>query len=273
MNTEIPRYAANPLLAFVDYLHESSRLLHLSIEGVSMLRALPNTVTVLEETDHTPRTPEQAAKRKEEYKQELKEATIRAEFANKERKGGFPLLHAHTLVGLWSAFEVSIEDSLVGMMMNEPDLLGSEAFAKIRIPLAEFEALEKEERMRLLIGELERSQGRKHGVDRFEALLAQVKLSGPVDQETKKTIWEMHHVRNVIVHRGSVADRRTIQNCPWMGMKVGDRVKVGHHSLAGYDKALHDYLMVIIRRLAIKYDVDIDSKIRRATEAMSEGSY
>jgi len=247
MNVAIPRYAANPLLRFIDYSRQSLQILHMSTSGISMQIALPNTLEVLEETDHAPRTPEDAAKRREEYEHELRQAKELAEFADKEEKNGFPLLHEHTLVGLWGAFEASVEDCLIGMLLEEPELLQNEAFSKVRIPLVEFETLEKEERMRLLIAELERGQGlgRKHGVDAFEALLAQVKLSGAVDPEIKKTLWEMHHVRNVIVHRGSLADRRLVQGCPWMGLKVGDRIIISHRALHKYDHALGEYLLSI----------------------------
>jgi hypothetical protein len=236
------------------------------MSGISMFRHAPNTITVLEETDHTPYTPEEAAKRREKYLEELRIAEANAAFAEKEEERGFPHLHANAVVGLWGALESSLEDFLVAILMNEPELLRSEAFSKIRIPLAEYETLEKEERMRILVEELERGQGlgKLQGVGGLEKLLAYVDLSGDVEANTKKTLWEMQNIRNVIVHRGSVADKRLIQNCPWLGLKVGDAVVVRHDSLHKYDLALHDYLLTIIRRLGVKYDVDVESKMRAA---------
>jgi GNAT superfamily N-acetyltransferase len=239
------------------------------MRGISMFKSLPNTVQVLEETDHTPCTAEEAEKRREVYEKKLKDAKKHADFAEKEQREGFPLLHAHTLVGDWGALQSSIEDALVGMLMNEPELMQLESFSKIKITLAEFETLEKEERMRLLVEELQRGQGlgRKQGADVFEALLDQVKLSGPVEDKLKKTMWEMHNLRNVIVHRGSIADRRLVKGCPWLGLKVGDRVKIDHEDFEKHHFALGEYLMVIIRRMSVKYEVDIDKKIKDATES------
>ena len=39
------------------------------------------------------------------------------------------------------------------MLMNKPDLLHSECFSKIKISLAEFEILEKEDRIRYIFEE------------------------------------------------------------------------------------------------------------------------
>lgn len=229
-----------------------------------MHTALPSTITVLHETDHTIYMPEEAAKREEEHQKDLKAARADAEFAAKEIKDGFPLLNAHALVGLWSALESAVEDALVGTLMNEKELLKSEAFAKLRIPLAEYDVLEQDERMRLLIQELRRGHPleQTQGVDGMERLLGYMNLSGQVDPEVKKTMWEMQNVRNVIVHRGSIVDRRLMKNCPWLPFKLGEPLTVSYKDLHRYDMALHEYLFEIIRRLGLKYNVEIDDTIK-----------
>ena len=56
--------------------------------------------------------------------------------------------------------------------MNYLSMLTNELFIKTRVSLAQFELLEKEERMRHLIGEFEQTSGlaKKHGVYRVELL-------------------------------------------------------------------------------------------------------
>ncbi len=65
---------------------------------------------------------------------------------------------------------------LVGILMNEPHHLKEPSFAKVRVPLTEFEALDKEDRMRLLVEEINRSSplGQKNGIGAFESLLEEV---------------------------------------------------------------------------------------------------
>jgi hypothetical protein len=203
-----------------------------------------------------------------EKKTQLERAQAEAELAHRESKTGFPLLHAHTLVGVWGAFEAAIEDTVVNVLMSQPDLLRNEVFAKVRIPLAEFETLDKEERIRRLIDELERgpSLGKRQGVYAFEMLLVPVKLASDTNPDPKKTIWEMYHVRNVIVHRGFIADKKLVEACPWLGLKVGDPITVTHESFMRYGDALREYGSTIIRRLGKRCDADVDKRMRDAVE-------
>jgi len=73
-------------------------------------------------------------------------------------------------------------------------------------------------------------------------LLELFDLSGTVDGEIKKVMWEMHHVRNVIVHRASCADDRIVEACPWMNLKRGQHIEIKRTMLPRYQKALFLYL-------------------------------
>lgn len=260
----IPSYVASPLRSYLDYLDESMRLLHMSMGGIAMITSIPHSLEVLGEGAYCSNPPEDPVKRKAEFLKELRQAQERARFAEKERDRGFPLLHAHTLVGVWGAFESALEDSIVGMLMNEPDLLQSEHFSKIKVSLADFLVLEKEDHVRYIVEEMSRSHSlvRRQGVDGFEIFLGFVGLSGAVDPAIKKTIWEVNHVRNVIVHRGSIADRKLVQSCPWLNYKVSDKITISHQALEKYVGTLTEYLNILIRRLCVKYDVDYEKKVQ-----------
>ena len=71
----------------------------------------------------------------------------------------------------------------------------------------------------------------------------------------------MHHIRNVIVHRASLADRRLVQNCPWLGLKLGDKVLVTHQSLGAYGEALAKYVLTILERACLRYGVDLKKRL------------
>lgn len=228
------------------------------MQGISTLRGMPNLIKALR-----PWQPP-GESRADKKRISLKRAQNYATFAEKEITSGFPLLHAHTLVGAWGALEAAIEDMLVGLLMNEPELLQGGAFARIRISLADFQTLDKEDRMRLVLEEVGRGHGTatKHGVDTFESILDHFSLSGAVGPKIKKNIWEMNHVRNVIVHRASVADRRLVASCPWMKLAIGDKVLIRHEILHRYIHALYEYVRLIVHRLAKRYDVDLEALIK-----------
>jgi hypothetical protein len=182
----------------------------------------------------------------------LKETQKRAELAQSEINNGFPMLHANAVVGAWGALESAMIDFLVLWLINQPDALKCEEFSKIKIILADFETLEKEERMRFLISELERSVRSKfkEGVSRFESLLSVIGLSGPVDEKVRKTLYEMFHIRNIIVHCASIADRRFVQACPWLGYSIGDSVTVSHKNWLNYLKAIDEYAACKLSRIS-----------------------
>jgi hypothetical protein len=153
---------------------------------------------------------------------------------------------------------------LVGILLNEPEVLRKDVFAKLRVPLAEFEAKDREERVRYLLAEIGRTLGRRNGVDAFECLLAFFDLSGEVDENIKKLFWEAHHMRNVIVHRASLADRRLIDACPWLKLQINDSVTVSHKFLQMAGRALCDYVLIVTHRLGKRYNVDTHGLIERA---------
>jgi hypothetical protein len=193
-----------------------------------------------------------------EHEDRLAAADKDAEIAARECAAGFPLLQEFTLVGFWGAFEAAIEDLVIGIISNEPSFLHAEPFSKVKVPLAEFEALTRDDRMRLLLRELQwllRSDQRG-GVNSFEMILDSVNLSGVVAEEIREAIWEMHHVRNLIVHRCSCVDRTFAESCPKLGLKVGDRMKASRKQLANYIASLLEYSVLIEKRLAARYPAD-----------------
>jgi hypothetical protein len=247
----IPRYAAAPLQLFVDSWKSNVRLLHLSMRGLRVLNRMPGVFEdLLEHSD-----PDEQAR----LTSDLSEARKEAELAEQESKTGFPLLHANALVAMWWAMESAIEDMLVGILLNEAEILKKEVFARICVPLVDLETRDREERMRLLLTELGRNLGRKRGVSAFECLLRCFDLSGPVKDDDRKLIWQMHYLRDVIVHRNGCADRRLVEACPWLQLEVNEPVVISHAMFTQFAHAVCGYVVTVTHRLVMRYDVDTHS--------------
>jgi hypothetical protein len=247
---KVPRYALAPLQRLLEYLENAKTLLKVSIRAISMVQNMPDLVEAVASVNRGgPDWDEEG------HKVTLLSIRQDAEFAKKECDTGFPLLHDFTLVGLWGAFEAAVEDVIVAILCNETDLLRADPFAKIRIPLAEFETLEREDRVRILLAELQRTLRLNHrqGVTGFEGILESVGLAGEVNPEVRKGIWEMHHTRNVIVHRRSCVDRVFVAACPELALEIGDRIIVTPDLLTRYLKSLAQYTTAIIHRMKVRY--------------------
>lgn len=239
----MPNWAWQPAWTLANYFDEIHMILSISVQGSRMVQDFPEFLDIIGEAKQEPDKPLDPGK------MSLAEIKARSQFAENEAKKGHPIIHAHALVSQWSAFEIFVEDLGVAFLMNKPELLKREVFAKIKIPLAEFELMDKDERCRQLFSEALRQNGRRYGVDHYERLLEPIGLSGEADDETKKVLRAYHHVRNLIVHRGSVVDRRVVEACPWIGLKIGDRVRITPSSYWNYDKHLWKYALLIVRRL------------------------
>jgi len=187
----------------------------------------------------------------EELAREIARAREVAEFARDQAVRGFDLLYAHAIVGLWGALETAVTDFFVRFLLHSPQALANETVQKVRIPLAEFESLESEDRMRVVVDELERTlrSQYKSGIERFEGLFATFGLSSEVPSEVRQTLFEMFHIRNVIAHRNLLADRRLVAACPWLPYVPGETIKLSINRFLDYYKALARYLEILSNRV------------------------
>lgn len=187
--------------------------------------------------------------------EELESARKMAELAQREVDGGFALLHSQAVVSLWSSLEDLLRTFLARWLANEASAKQADSVQKLKITLGEYESMDEEERSFYVVELLERElqSPLRHGVSRFESVLEPFGLSGRIGKATQKDIYELYHVRNVLVHRRGFADRRLIQACPWLGVEVGDPLVVSHKMYAGYSKAVADYVLELIQRVRVHF--------------------
>lgn len=135
-------------------------------------------------------------------------------------------------------------------LMAKPETLQRTEFSKIRVPIAEFQLLCKEDQMSYLIAEVQRDlkADLRLGITRFEKLLDAIGMGGYTSTEVSKAIYEAQQVRNVIAHRSGLADRQLTQACPWLGLKPGEPVIIGHRKFTYYLQAIHLYIVGINNR-------------------------
>lgn len=242
-----PGWATEAFTQFLDYSEDLNRILHLSTRGISMIRAVPKVVEVLAKVkqDDDPSTVEER----------LEKAKEEAELAQREVDTDFPLLHAQAVVSLWGGLESLIRVFLSRWITNEPKALGANQIKKLRMQFGEYESLDREERAYYVIDLLERElqSPLKQGVMRFETILDVFGLSGQIDEDVKKNLFEMYHVRNIIVHRRGLADRKLLNACPWLSLHVGDLVTIDRKCFRRYSNSVVSYIIELIVRVAVYF--------------------
>ena len=173
----------------------------------------------------------------------LEDAHRNAEWVQKEAQSEFPLLHAHSVVGLWSALEVLCEDFAIAWLKNMLAAWMIPDVARLRIPLATFHQFSEDDKLRYVVSELSRSQGGdlRKGVGKLKSLLQVFGLNPPIGPNLQRALHELCHIRNVFVHCGGIADQRFVTECPWLSIGPGERVLVSHALYGWYHFAAKRY--------------------------------
>jgi hypothetical protein len=236
---------ATPCLRFIDYASDVDGLVTLTGDGISHLRRVPIilelAITGLGSTDEA------------KSDERVKLAKETAQLAESEIAKDFPLLHSHAVMGVWGALEAMVEDLAISWIEHNPSILSEPKIARIRIPLVEFQMMEQQDRLRFLVSELQRDLGAelKSGATRFESLLSALGLGGPLDKRIRDILFEAQNLRNIFAHRGGVADRRFIANCPQLHYVVGDTVTIDTPYFDRILRGLVMYSTIILNRCRV----------------------
>jgi hypothetical protein len=247
------KWTAPALRRFQVFIEQADAFLRMTQSSMNVLTAIPRIVEAVEKAE--PARTEEARARALATREK---AAREAQFAREQQERGFPTLYAHTIVALWGALEVMTKDLVIAWLQHVPDALSAPAFASIRITLVDYDRLDQLDRLHYLVRELERSlkSDLKAGVNRFETLLDAIGMSGEVPDEARRLLFEMSQVRNVIVHSGSIADRKFVDACPWLGFKIGDEVRVTDARYKSYFVAVTNYMITVCNRALVHAGIE-----------------
>lgn len=228
---------------FVEYSSELEILVHVHLSAVTHLREWSTVLKTIRTTSDAPLADGLAT----QIKQLEREAEYIEEMA--DRKHG--LLHSHLLVGLWSALEVLVEDSLADWLKDHPAVLNEDRVSKVKLSVADMLALPDDEKYKMIVrgvAQVEKAP-LKTGVDCFERVLSVFGVGGSLEADIKRAIYELHQVRNAVAHRGSLVDRKLSAACPWLPFELNSRLDIDHVRFMYYTHATHVYVNVVLGRL------------------------
>jgi hypothetical protein len=231
----------------LDKHERRTHVLRLSMSGISMIRGVPKAIAALAAADAG----------LEDAKEKMERAEKDKELAQREVDHDFPLLHEQATIALWSELEALVRSFLARLLANNPAAWHCEAIKKLRVRLGDYVGLETLDRCLWIIDliDQELSGPLRSGVTRFENLLQPFQLSGSVEPECQKALFELSQVRNVLVHRSGVADRKLLEACPWLNLKAGDNLQITHEMWQAYDGAVGVYVLEIIQRTRVYFGI------------------
>jgi hypothetical protein len=229
---------------FIARMLEVKRILHLSVRGISML---PETTVFVEKWEKYRRS---TTGRPERPGRSVDDRRAEAQLAKSERERGFPVLYSHATVAIWGHLEAFVEDLATSHLLNVANATEGEPFRSVKITVQDLNRLERRELMQHVVREAMRSlkADLKTGVEQFDGILAAIGMGGPVDNEVRENLHELCSIRNVIVHRSGVVDRKLKDRCPGGKYGVGDQVVVTAADFSRYDGAIHAFIFELLVR-------------------------
>jgi len=246
-----PSWAFEPFKWFLKESEQLKQLFNLSVKGISVLQAMPKVVDAIGSAEGIEDDPN--------HKEKKKRAQEMARLARNEVKENFPLLHAQNLVALWSLMESLIRNFISEWIGHYPEELSKISDRKLKISLVTYHSIPDSEKPLYIVGQLEKELGAglRKGIDRFESMLKPFGFSGAVSKEIRKNIFEMCQIRNAIVHRAGHADRTLVDSCPWLNLKIGQKIKVSKEIYMRSYSASGAYIVQLISRIGEKYGKDM----------------
>lgn len=189
-----------------------------------------------------------------EYDRRRAASKAKEELALREVAEGFPGLFGQGVVSLWGLLESGVRSVAASYIQGMTGALQLPDLAKLKVKLGEYEALDGEDRAYYVLDLVERELAGplRSGAERFECLLKVFSLDGPVPDELGRTLFEFSQVRNLLAHKDGVADRRFVNNCPWLPVSVGCEFHVDASRFHKYASASGDYMALIAERIFAK---------------------
>lgn len=238
-----------PFRILLDFIEEVDRVLFLTTNAIASTRGQAELMEALHESDRVVRS-EPIFPDAETARREIKRAAAFDKMAADEIARGFPLSISHSIVAIWSALESSIPQFVIGVLSIHPEKLQGKAFERIKLPVSTYHGASGDEFWEAVVEEVGRNTSAhlKPGIGRFEALLDAVDLGGEVDPDVRKDLFEMSKVRNLIVHRFAIVDRRFLEECFWKAATLGERLNLTMDDYHRYRNATTRYAGSVLRR-------------------------
>ena len=162
-----------------------------------------------------------------ELARDLKDAEELEEFAKRQVDLKHPYLYNLALIRTWSILETFVDEVAMSRLRGST----LDAFPQLhalKMSISEFINVDGAERLEIILTRFKETQAStlKKGNGRFKIVLDAVAVNGAVDEWVSKMFLEMSEIRNSLVHRGGVVDKRLLESCPWLREVRGGEVGV-----------------------------------------------
>lgn len=242
-----------PFEQLIRNVEEVHKLLRWSMQGIAVRQTFPQALRAIAKAH--------GKEEESDSKRRIEAAEADAAAVAEEVAAGFPLLHAQSTVTLWTVLELAIQEYVVRWLETEPEVTRIRPISQAKITLGEYLEVAETERARFLAELLDRNTDSRlrPGLGRFEPALSAFGIHAEVDEAVRRDILELQSIRNLLVHRHGVVDRRFVGRCPWLERKVGEQLRVPHGDFKRYSNAVMSYVTAVMYATGDAFGRDLRS--------------
>jgi hypothetical protein len=176
----------------------------------------------------------------------LREQRTLGPWAKSLVEGDYHEIHVSMLISIWSAVEVAVEDTVVLLLLREPETRKLLATAGVEVQKQLTDAPTEETARRAFRAIERRIRQTNRAGPALAAILSAVGLSLQLPAGAADSLTELNAVRNALLHRGGIADEATVRETPSLKLAEGDAIRITSPMLDKYYKATSDFAGALI---------------------------
>ena len=178
-------------------------------------------------------------------------------FIEDQSARGFPFLYTFASAQLWAILEAYIQDFVLELLRDESSVRKTKGVLELEGPLMQFIAASPAEQAEILFAKLLQKRGQRFaydGIGGFQLVLKEVGLGGPVHDAVRACLYELYHVRNLVLHRNGVVDKKFKESGLGFDVEIGQEIMLTHARFSRYGAACAWYVLETLRRFYGRID-------------------
>ncbi len=185
----------------------------------------------------------------------LAEAPLLSQWAAELRKEDYSTVNSHSLISIWSAVEVAVEDTVVLILSKDPSAVDVVSAAGVKTAGFGEGPLTEEEARRLFTNRIQRKIGENLRVGEFYTrVLGLFGLTISLSNHALSKLEEANWVRNCLMHRGGIIDAKAAQSVATLRPFLGRKLPLTKQRYLEYHDAIGKLLGAIMEAaIASKY--------------------
>jgi len=178
----------------------------------------------------------------------IKEQRFLEEKSKELISSNYNSINSHSLVNLWASIETAIEDTIVYVFMYAPDALcdlESNGYNIKKFLSGEFTEESSRKLYRSYEGQVRKSE-RSIG-SAYSRMMEVLGLKVDLSDSEKSMLAEINAIRNCIMHRGGILDKKAAHDIVSNRHCVGQKIKVSNELYLEYYEVISKFASTLLR--------------------------